>query len=140
MSGSRVFVDTNILVYAYDIDAGEKHAKAKAILSTLWADRNGSLSTQVLQEFYVTVTRKLPQPLSRRIAREIIETYGQWPVYSPTAADVVAASRLEERHRFAFWDALVLVAAQRSEAGVLLSEDLQDGRRIEGLRITNPLA
>jgi predicted nucleic acid-binding protein len=139
MSDSRIFVDTNILVYAYDVDAGEKHAKASAILSTLWTDRTGTLSTQILHEFYVTVTRKLPKPLSRRTARDILETYGQWAVYSPVAADVVAASRLEESHRLAFWDALVVVAAQRSDAAVLLSEDLQDGRRIEGLRISNPL-
>jgi predicted nucleic acid-binding protein len=139
MSDNRVFVDTNILVYAYDIDAGEKHAKANAILSSLWRERTGALSTQILQEFYVTVTRKLTKPLSRRTAREILETYTEWAVYAPVPADVIAASRLEESHRLAFWDAMVVVAAQRSDAVVLLSEDLQAGRRIDGLRISNPL-
>jgi predicted nucleic acid-binding protein len=88
----------------------------------------------------VTVTRKLPKPLSRRRAREVVTTYQAWPVHSPNVDDVVAASELEERHRLSFWDALVIVSAQQSRATTLLSEDLQDGRRIAGLTITNPFA
>jgi predicted nucleic acid-binding protein len=138
MTDERVFVDTNVLVYAYDLDAGTKHVAARAILSALWEDRRGAISTQVLQEFYVTVTRKLPRQLARREARDIIGTYGAWPVHLPEAADVVAASELEERHRLSFWDALVVVSAQRSGATTLCSEDLQDGRRFGTLVVTNP--
>jgi predicted nucleic acid-binding protein len=140
MSGDRTFVDTNVLVYAYDADAGEKHGRAREILMDLWSSGPGAVSAQVLQEFYVTVTRKLPKPLSRRRAREVVATYQAWPVHSPNVDDVVAASELEERHRFSFWDALIVVSAQRSGATTLLSEDLQPGRRIGGLTITNPFS
>ena len=138
MPGERVFVDTNILVYAYDADAGAKHDAARRVVRELWGSRSGSLSTQVLQEFYVTVTRKLPKPLSKRSARDVVSTYGAWPVHRPDVDDIVAASELEDRHRLAFWDALVVIAAQRSGATVLLSEDLQHGQRIIGLTIESP--
>jgi predicted nucleic acid-binding protein len=137
---ARTFVDANVLVYAYDTDAGRKHERAQSILVDLWESESGVVSTQVLQEFYVTVTRKLPKPLPKRTAREIVATYESWSVHRPGIADVVAASELEERHRLAFWDALIVVSAQHSGTERLLSEDLQDGRRIAGVRIANPFA
>ncbi|MHB1534721.1 MAG: PIN domain-containing protein [Acidimicrobiales bacterium] len=138
MNDDRIFVDTNILVYSYDADAGQKHDTARSVLVDLWGSRTGAVSTQVLQEFYVTVTRKLPKPLAKKTAREVIDTYRAWPVHRPEVDDVIVASELEERHRLAFWDALVVVSAQRSGARTLLSEDLQDGRRIGELVIMNP--
>ena len=138
MTGEPTFVDTNVLVYAYDADAGEKHQAARSQLRTLWQDESGRMSTQVLQEFYVTVTRKLSQPLPRRTAREVVATYQAWPVHRPDVDDIVAASELEERHRLSFWDALIIVSARRSGAQVLLTEDLQDGQRFDGLEIVNP--
>lgn len=138
MSDDRVFVDTNILVYAYDADAADKNEIAKGRLAELWNDETGALSTQVLQEFYVTVTRKLPKPITRRAAREVIDTYDTWAPHRPTTADLVAASELEEHHRLAFWDALVVVAAQRCGCAMLLSEDLQDGRRFGPVTVVNP--
>ncbi|MGO9560309.1 MAG: PIN domain-containing protein [Acidimicrobiales bacterium] len=140
MIGDRVFVDTNVLVYAYDSEAGEKHEKARAVLMDLWGSRKGATSTQVLQEFYVTVTRKLPKPLTRRVAREVVDTYRAWPVHRPEVDDVISASELEERHHMSFWDALVIISARQSDAQTILSEDLQDGRRISGLVISNPFA
>jgi len=140
MPGERSFLDTNVLVYAYDTDAGPRHERARSLVAELWETRAGSVSTQVLQEFYVTVTRKVPKPLTKRVAREVVETYQAWPVYRPDVGDLAAASDLEERHRLAFWDALVIVAAQRSGADVLFSDDLQDERRIAGLTIRNPFA
>ncbi|MFP5318392.1 MAG: PIN domain-containing protein [Acidimicrobiia bacterium] len=131
-------MDTNVLVYAYDVDAGEKHAIAKARLEKLWEDESGSLSSQVLQEFYVTVTRKLTKPLRRQTARDVVSTYAAWPVHRPDVDDVLAASRLEERHHLSFWDALIVVSARRSGAEELLTEDLQDGQRLDGLLIVNP--
>ena len=77
---TRTFIDTNILVYAYDIDAEEKHVIARTLLTRLWENREGALSTQVLQEFYVTVTRKLPTPLDPARARRVVATYQVWPV------------------------------------------------------------
>ncbi len=138
MTDERVSVDTNILVYSYDADAGSKHETANSVLADLWRSRTGTLSAQVLQEFYVTVTRKLPEPLARRVAREIIGTYQAWSLHRPGVDEVIAASELEERHRLSFWDALVVVSAQRLNARTLLTEDLQNGRRFGDLVAVNP--
>jgi len=135
---SATFVDTNVLVYAYDRDDPEKHERAVAVLTELWDDRLGVVSTQVLQEFYVTVTRKLSRPLSRTDARAVVNTMRHWPVQPIDADDIVEASELEQRHRLSFWDALIVTAAKRSGAERLLTEDLQHGRRIAGLVIENP--
>jgi len=135
----KTFVDSNILVYAYDIDSGNKHKQAKRVLMELWDGGVGVVSTQVLQEFYVTVTRKLSKPLAKRAAREIVATYDVWEVFRPGAADIVAASEMEERRRLSFWDSLILIAANRCGATTLLSEDLQHGMVIERTTVSNPL-
>lgn len=140
MSGEPTFVDTNVLVYAYDADAEDKHQMARAKLEALWQTESGLVSTQVLQELYVTVTRKLSRPMSRRAGREVIATYQAWPVYRPVVDDLVEASELEERHRLSFWDALIVVAARRSGAHVLLTEDLQEGQRFDRLSVVNPFS
>lgn len=138
MSDEAIFVDTDILVYAYDAEAGEKHRVAASVLLELWAARSGRLSIQVLQELYVTLTRKLRKPLNATAAREVVQTYASWPVFQPRVEDVIAASELEARHRLSFWDALVVVAAQGAGAAVLLSEDLNDGQRFGRLVVRNP--
>lgn len=138
MSDELTFVDTNVLVYAYDRDAGDKHRVAQELLSALWADRLGTLSIQVLQEFWWTVTRKLPKPLGVRMAREVMATYRAWPVFRPSVDDVLAATEIEERHQLAFWDALIVLSAERSGATILLSEDLSHGERIGGVTVSNP--
>ncbi len=138
ISDDRIFVDTNILVYAYDTDAGQKGETARSILGDLWGSRTGTVSIQVLQEFYVTVTRKLPKPLEKRTAREVIDTYRAWPVHRPGVDDVRSASELEDHQRLSFWDALIIVSAQQLGARTLLSEDLQHDRRVGGLLISNP--
>jgi predicted nucleic acid-binding protein len=134
----RTFVDTNVLIYAHDIDAGRKHDVAKAVLQDLWAERAGILSTQVLQEFYVNATRKLKKPLARQEARSVVETYAAWCVDGITPADVSAAFQIEDRARIGFWDALILAVAVRSGARRVLSEDLNAGQAIAGLTIDNP--
>lgn len=140
MTDDLTFIDTNVLVYAYDADAGPKHERARSVLLGLWEGHSGVLSTQVLQEFYVTVTRKLAKPLAKRTAREVVAAYGAWPVHRPDVDDVVSAAELEERHQLSFWDALVVTSALRSGAVTLLSEDLQGGRRIGQVTIANPFA
>ncbi|HZU11941.1 MAG TPA: PIN domain-containing protein [Chloroflexota bacterium] len=135
---SLVFVDTNILVYAYDVDAGKKHEIARDLLAHLWEKRQGTLSTQVLQEFYVTVTRKVPAPLDPPVARRVIAAYHSWPVQSIDVATIVEASEIGERRQLSFWDALIVTAARRAGVNYLLSEDLQDGQTVEGVRIANP--
>jgi predicted nucleic acid-binding protein len=138
MTGEPTFVDTNVLVYAYDADAGVKHEVARSHLEALWQNQSGLMSTQVLQEFYVTVTRKLSRPMSHRTAREVVTTYRAWPVHRPDVDDVVASSELEERYRLSFWDSLIIVSARRSGAGSILTEDLQDGQKFDELEIVSP--
>jgi predicted nucleic acid-binding protein len=139
-TSDRTFVDTNVLIYAHDVDAGRKHDVAKAVLRDLWAERAGVLSTQVLQEFYVNATRKLKKSLARQEARSVVETYAAWCVDSITPVDVSAAFQIEDRARIGFWDALILAVALRSGARRVLSEDLNAGQKIAGLTIHNPFA
>ncbi|MGH2441806.1 MAG: PIN domain-containing protein [Chloroflexota bacterium] len=135
----RVFVDTNILVYAYDTDAGQKNEIARDLLTNLWKIRRGTLSTQVLQEFYVTVTRKLSKPLDPAAARHVVATYRSWPVQLIDVSAICQASEIAERHELSFWDGLIVAAAHRAGALHVLSEDLQAGQIIDGVRIENPL-
>jgi predicted nucleic acid-binding protein len=134
----KAFVDTNILIYAYDVDAGAKHATAADVLRRLWHDGYGVLSTQVLQEFYVNATAKIPKPITPGEARAVISRYLAWPVEANTADAVISASEIQERHRLSFWDALIIVAAVKAGAVTLLSEDLNHGQVIEGVKIVNP--
>jgi predicted nucleic acid-binding protein len=133
------FVDTNILIYAHDVDAGIKHSRAQAAVMSLWNSRAGIVSPQVLQEFYVNVTRKIATPLPRADARELIEAYAQWQVAPVGAPEVLLACRLEERHQLSFWDALIVAAAQRAGARRILSEDFAAGRVLDDIRMENPL-
>lgn len=139
MSGS-VFVDTNVLIYAHDADAGPKHEVAAASIRELWSSRRGVLSTQVLQEFYVNVTRKIASPLPRAEAREVITTYGVWPMIEVNVADVVRASEIEERYQLSFWDGLIVAAAEKGGAEILLTEDLSQGQRFGGVVVKNPFS
>lgn len=134
------FVDTNLLVYAHDLSETDRRPVAQASLDELWRTRAGTLSTQVLSEFYVVATREFDPPMTRRAAREVVGAYSAWPVVQVDAALILAASTLEERHTLSFWDALIIEAAARGGARRLLSEDLQAGRRIRGLTIENPFA
>jgi len=91
------FIDTNILVYAHDRSETRKQPIAQALLDDLWRQRTGTLSTQVLQEFYVVATRKFEPPMRRPAAREIVALYSQWPTVQVDVALILAASKLEER-------------------------------------------
>jgi predicted nucleic acid-binding protein len=133
----RTFVDTNILIYAHDADAKSKHEVAKSVLAELWSQRTGILSTQVLQEFYVNVTRKIAIPLSKDVARSVIKSYAIWCAET-TPADISSAFQIEDEARIGFWDALIVACAVRSGAICILSEDLNAGQMIAGIRIENP--
>jgi predicted nucleic acid-binding protein len=136
---AKTFVDTNVLIYAHDIDAGNKNKLASRILQELWNKRLGALSTHVLQEFYVNVTRKIASPLSKNSARAVVNSYIIWCV-DTTPTEISAAFRIEDEARIGFWDALILAAALKSGAELILSEDLNAGQRIAGVRIENPFA
>ncbi|MEI9479950.1 MAG: PIN domain-containing protein [Deltaproteobacteria bacterium] len=133
----KIFVDTNILIYAYDIDAAQKHEVARKLVTSLWNQKTGVLSAQVLQELYVTVTRKMAVPIKPSEARTIVRTYMPW-VIETHAEMVLAASEIEERNRISFWDALIVAAANRAGAEKIVTEDLNHGQRIEGILIENP--
>ena len=135
----RIFVDTNILVYAHDLSSGDCHAKASAVIESLWEAGTGVISTQVLQEFYVTVTRKIKNPLKSAEAREIIRNYLAWPVQVNDPETTIRASGIEEKNSLSFWDALIVAAALRLQAKKIISEDLNHGQIIEGILIENPL-
>ncbi|HTV72734.1 MAG TPA: PIN domain-containing protein [Candidatus Acidoferrales bacterium] len=135
----KTFVDTNVLVYAHDVDHRSKHDIAKTTLQGLWNSATGVLSPQVLQEFYVTVTHKIAVPLKREAARSIVTAYGVWCI-DITPADVSAAFLIEDEARIGFWDALIVASAVKAGATTLLSEDLNEGQIIAGVRIENPFA
>ncbi len=134
----KSFVDTNVLIYAYNLDAGSKHTVAENILRELWLNANGAISTQVLQEFYVNVTKKIRKPLKPLEARVIISRYVVWHVEEITLESIISASELQERRQLSFWDSLIVVAASKSTAKILLSEDPNHGQIIEGVKVINP--
>ncbi|HKZ46188.1 MAG TPA: PIN domain-containing protein [Thermodesulfobacteriota bacterium] len=138
MSENRVFVHTNVLVYAYDIDAGGKHQIALEIMKDLWVSGRGILSTQTLQEFFVTVTGKIPSPLTASEAEEILKRLARWDVITNNTETVFAAIELHKKYKFSFWDSLIIASALEGGARTLLSEDLSDKQKLEGIVITNP--
>jgi predicted nucleic acid-binding protein len=135
----KTFVDTNVLIYAHDADANEKHRRARAILSELWEERSGVLSMQVLQEFYVNLTRKIAIPLSKDAARRIVDTYSIWCMQT-TASEISAAFRIEDESKIGFWDALIVASAAKSGSARILSEDFNNRQTIGGILIENPFA
>lgn len=138
MKGVKTFLDTNIIIYAYDASAGMKHDIALQIMTDLWNSGNGILSTQVLQEFYVNVTRKIPKPLDLDLARQIIADLLKWDVVVNDGGSILDAIDIQKRHNFSFWDAMIIGSAVNGGAGNLLSEDLTDGQIIGGVAIRNP--
>jgi predicted nucleic acid-binding protein len=138
MKGDKIFVDTNILIYAYDISAGVKHVTAVRILSELWESGRGVLSTQVLQEFFVSVTRKIPNPINEQHAINIVRDFLRWEIVVNDGDSILETASLVSRYRFSFWDCLIIQAALKSGCNILLSEDLSDSQVIESLQIRNP--
>jgi predicted nucleic acid-binding protein len=134
----RVFLDTNILVYAHDLDAGAKYARASELVEHLWETRRGVLSTQVLQEFIETVTRKIPFPISIPEARLIARNYCAWEMIVNDSDVIFQATEIQEAHALSFWDALIVSAAFTANASVIATEDMNHDQRIEGILIINP--
>ena len=132
-------MDANILIYAHDVDAKGKHEVAKKALRELWSERHGVLSMQVLQGFYVNVTRRIATPLPKDRARLVVNSYTAWCMET-TPAEISAALRIEDEARIGFWDALILAAAAKSGARRVLSEDLNATRSIAGVLVENPFA
>ena len=135
----KKFVDTNVLVYAYDSAEPAKRERAREVIGDLWKYRSGAVSIQVLQEFYVTVTSKWKDRSDPVDGRAVVGTFADWSPYSPSASDVIDAIDTSRSRDLSFWDGLIVVAARRSGCDVLLTEDLNHGQVIDGVRIENPL-
>jgi predicted nucleic acid-binding protein len=138
MSGNRRFVDTNVLVYAHDDSAGGKRDQARALVEQLWGSRDGCLSVQVLQEFFVTVTRKITKPVDAETAKAIVADLSRWYLHVPAADDVLAAIGIHQRTGISFWDAMIVRSAAEIGCTVLYSEDLNAGQEYSGVRVENP--
>lgn len=135
----KIFVDTNILMYAHDSSTGMKHERARMLLEQLWNDGGGVLSTQVLQELCINLRRKCARPFSFEETRSLIEEYLSWEIIVNTPESVLEALQIETRHQISFWDALIVHAAETAGAEILYSEDLSDGQIYGAVRVVNPL-
>lgn len=132
----RSFIDTNVLVYADSGDAAAKQARATRLIAEHLRAGSGVLSTQVLHEFVNAAIRKLGLPLD--IVRARVRLYSRFEVVNAAPGAVHDALDLHALHRISFWDALILQAARQSGCVQLLTEDLQSGAVIAGVRIVNP--
>ena len=134
----RAFLDTNVLVYLFDAGEPTKQAVAREIFERQGLDLELFLSTQVLQEFFVNITRKLSTPLSAEDAFRALSYLTEFPTVQVDVPLVLVAARLSHQHRISFWDALILEAAASSGCSTVFTEDLQDGWEVRGLRVENP--
>lgn len=129
------FIDTNVLAYAYDADSGDKRERAREVL----AEIDGAVvSTQVLLELFAVLTRKLG--LDRDAAEEALESLMGLEVVATDTRLLREGLRISRQHDISHWDAMVIAAASASGCEILLTEDLNDGQVIEGVRLVNPFA
>ena len=133
---ARSFFDTNVLIYADDKGSPAKQRRAVDLIAEHRRSGTGVVSMQVLQEYFVTTTRKLG--VETGIARRKVELLAEFDVVAPEVSDILAAIDLHRLHRFSFWDALVIRAAKQAGCSVLFSEDLQNTRQIDGVQVVNP--
>lgn len=136
----RWFVDTNVPVYAADTSHPDKQPRAAAWMAYLWRTRSGRVSFQVLQEYYVTVTRKLVPGMPREAARSDVRSLLAWNPLPVEATVVEEAWMIEERYKLSWWDALIVASAQSTGCSWLLTEDLQEGQSFDGVRVVNPFS
>jgi len=134
------FIDANVLVYAFDPSAKTRHTAAVQLLEELWAHGTGCTSVQVLQEFFVIITRKVARPLSIEDAADRVRDLTAWKIFAPTAHDVLSAIALHTQAKISFWDAMVVHAAAELGCNLLWTEDLKHGQVIRGVRVRNPFS
>lgn len=136
----RAFFDTDVLIYLFDADAPQKQGAARALLEREANAGRVTLSTQVLQEFFVTVTRKLDVPLPGADAERAVRRFAEFSLVQVDAPLILAAIDASRRYQLSFWDAMIVQAALQAGASVLYSEDMQDGRAFESMMVRNPFA
>jgi len=134
----RAFLDTNIFVYLYDSDQPDKQARARTLVERFGLSGEIVISTQVLQEFFATVTRKFARQLSEEQILLATRNLGRLPVVQVNVEMIFEAIELRRRIQLSFWDSLILQAALDSECSLLVTEDLQHGQRIGSLTVENP--
>ena len=134
----RAFVDTNVFVYMFDADEPKKRAKARDIVDKGARDGTLVLSAQVLGEFYETVTQKLAEPLSPAVAARAVTGLCALPLLPVDSATVLAAVARSRSDKLAYWDALLVETARAGGCAAFVTEDLEDGRDFDGLRVVNP--
>jgi predicted nucleic acid-binding protein len=134
----RQFVDSNVLVYSFDLRSDEKSKKARELLDELWKEKVGCVSLQVLQEFFVSVTTKLPAPLSSPEAARKVSHFAEWTLHQPDKNDLQAAVDLHQLLRISFWDAMIVQSARRLGCRILWTEDLNHGQVYAGVAVRNP--
>jgi len=137
---AKIFIDTNILVYAFDSSEKEKQDIAQKLLNKEGIIGEITLSTQVLQEFFVIVTRKLKEPLSIEDASKTIQFFSVYPLVQISPKLILKAIERHQNESFSFWDALIVEAALQVDCKILFSEDMQDERQIGRLKIINPFS
>lgn len=131
-----VFVDTNVLIYALDEASPKKQEAARAWRAELWKSRRGRISFQVLQEFYVKVTRN--RPSARQQARSEVRDLLAWRPVAADDAILEQAWKIQDRYQLSFWDSLIVAAAKAASCRYLLTEDLQADQELDGLLVVNP--
>lgn len=136
----KFFFDTNVLVYLFDVDSPDKRKKARALFQKHVEAGDILLSTQVLQEFYVVVTRKLARPLDAAVAAEAVSNFAELPLVQIDSELIVSAIHRSRNNQLSFWDALIVQAAIEGHASALYSEDMQHGTMQDSLRVINPFS
>ena len=135
---ATVFVDTNVLLYCFDARNAGKRTRAQAWVAMCWKQQCGRISTQVLNEFYSNARKKFSSAITAGDARAEVRRYQHWQPWAIDHATVESAWAIESRYDINYWDALILASAQQQGCGHLLSEDLQHGQDVDGVRIVNP--
>lgn len=133
-------MDTNVLVYAHDGTAGDKGTRARELVQELWRSGEGCLSVQVLEELFVTLTRKVPRPLDADGAALIVSDFSAWRTHAPVASDVMAAIDIHRLAGISFWDAMIVRSAAKLACPVLYSEDLNEGQVYDGVSVVDPFS
>lgn len=134
----RVFVDTNVLVYARDATVPGKQERAAAWLRHLWGSGTGRVSYQVLQEYFVTVTQRLTPGMPTAAARGDVRDLTTWNPVAASLSTMEAAWAIQDRYQLSWWDALIVASAQEAGCSTLLTEDLQHGLQIGDLAVVSP--
>jgi len=134
----RIFFDTNILVYGFDDSNEAKYEVASDCIMRAWQKGFGVISTQVLKEFYVTVTRKIPQKMSLDDAEQVIRDFSLWTVVETNVPLILQAIHIQKRNLLSFWDAMVVAAAKVSRCETMFTEDLSHNTFIDDVQILNP--